>query len=98
MSKKLRDLARGQQCQVRIPGICNWNNETTVLAHAPIKGLHGMGMKCPDLIGTWCCSQCHEVIDGRRRTEFTREQIANYKFEGVIRTQAELIKMGVVKW
>ena len=95
---KLRKLARGQQCQVRIPGVCNWNNETTILAHTPIKGLHGMGMKCPDLIGAWCCSSCHDVLDGRRKTQFTRDQIATYKFEGVIRTQGELIKMGAVKW
>lgn len=94
----LRKLAKGQECQVRIPGVCNFNNETTVLAHTPIKGIHGMGMKCPDLIGTWCCSNCHDVIDGRAKTEFSREEIANYKFEGVIRTQTKLMEMGVVGW
>lgn len=94
----LRKLAKGQECQVRIPGACNFNNETTVLAHAPIKGIHGMGMKCPDLIGAWCCSNCHDVIDGRRTIDFTKEEIANFKFEGVIRTQMELMKMGVVGW
>ncbi|ECK2143415.1 DUF1364 domain-containing protein, partial [Salmonella enterica subsp. enterica serovar Enteritidis] len=29
----LRKAARGRECQVRIPGYCNHNPETTVLAH-----------------------------------------------------------------
>lgn len=94
----LRKLANGQECQIRIPGACNFNSETTILAHTPIKGTHGMGMKCPDLIGAWCCSNCHDIIDGRKKTEFSREEIANFKFEGVIRTQVALIEKGVIKW
>ena len=38
---KLRKLARDRECQVRIPGICNHNPETTVLAHL---GGAGMGI------------------------------------------------------
>ncbi|BBI46989.1 hypothetical protein KPSA1B_105772 [Pseudomonas syringae pv. actinidiae] len=34
-SKKLRASAKGQDCTVRIPAICNYNPETTVLAHLP---------------------------------------------------------------
>lgn len=29
----LRKAARGRECQVRIPGVCNGNPETTILAH-----------------------------------------------------------------
>ncbi len=29
----LRKAARGRECQVRIPGVCNGNPETSVLAH-----------------------------------------------------------------
>ena len=29
----LRKLAKGRDCQVRLPGICNGNPETVVLAH-----------------------------------------------------------------
>ncbi|MBC7213069.1 MAG: DUF1364 family protein, partial [Pseudomonas sp.] len=29
VSKKVRESARGQDCTVRIPGICNFNPETT---------------------------------------------------------------------
>lgn len=33
MKVNLRKEARGRDCQVRLPGICNFNPETTVLAH-----------------------------------------------------------------
>lgn len=48
--------ARGRECQVRIPGICNGNHETTVLAHIRMAGLCGTGIKPPDLIATIACS------------------------------------------
>ncbi len=35
VSKKVRDSARGQDCTVRIPGTCNFDPATTVLAHLP---------------------------------------------------------------
>lgn len=47
----LRKQARGRGCQVRIPHVCNFNSETTVLAHYRLAGISGMGMKSPDAIG-----------------------------------------------
>ncbi|MBK5943336.1 nuclease domain-containing protein [Halorhodospira halophila] len=63
-SKKLRDSARGQQCQLRLPGVCSWDPETVVLAHPPL-GNGGMATKGSDLEGAFCCSACHDVLDGR---------------------------------
>lgn len=57
---KIRKSAKGQDCQVRIPGICNFNSETVVLSH--LNG-GGMGMKNPDWQGAYCCSACHDVLD-----------------------------------
>ena len=48
----LRKAARGRECQVRIPGVCNGNPETSVLAHIRIAGLCGTSIKPPDLIAT----------------------------------------------
>ena len=48
----LRKAARGRECQVRIPGVCNGNPETSVLAHIRLTGLCGTGTKPPDLIAT----------------------------------------------
>lgn len=87
----LRKLARGQDCQVRIEGVCNFNSETTVLAHLRMAGITGTGMKANDLLGAWCCSDCHAATESNPnlRKEF---------LEGVVRTQDQLVKMGVVTW
>lgn len=64
VSKKLRDSARGQSCTLRLPGVCNFDPETTVLAHLPC-GQKGMGMKGPDMIAVFACSACHDRLDAR---------------------------------
>ena len=84
-SKKLRDSARGKECQVRIPGMCNRNPETTILAH--ING-GGTGTKTSDLFGAFCCSSCHDIVDGKvRQDAFSRDEIDLMHRQGVQRTQ-----------
>ncbi len=63
-SNKLRASARGRDCSLRIPGVCNFNAETTVLAHLPC-GHKGMGMKSPDNMAVFACSNCHDRLDRR---------------------------------
>lgn len=63
-SRSFLDLARGQDCTVLSP-VCNRNPETTVTAHNPF-GDRGTGIKCPDWDSCWSCSDCHDVLDGRR--------------------------------
>ena len=100
MSKqtKITKSARGQDCQVRIPGVCNFNPETTVLAH--LNG-GGMGMKAPDWQGAYCCSACHDVLDGRvspeRREVRWGDSMRLMHLEGVIRTQALLFEQGLLE-
>jgi len=92
----LRKEARGRECQVGLPGICNGNSETVVLAHYRMAGLCGTGMKPADLFGAWCCSSCHDEID--RRTRLTDAGDAHMAhLEGVIRTQAVLLSEGKLK-
>jgi len=86
-----RKEAKGRECQVRIPSACNFNPETTVLAH--LNG-GGMGMKRNDLHGAWCCSSCHDAVDGRIKTDFNQDEIIIMHLQGVIRTQEMLIKEG----
>ena len=38
----LRKEAKGRGCMVRIPGVCNHNSETVVLAHVRLLHLEGM--------------------------------------------------------
>lgn len=58
----MRALANGQQCTLRIPGACNGDPATTVLAHLAC-GHRGTGIKGPDSIAVFACSGCHECID-----------------------------------
>jgi hypothetical protein len=87
-------------CMVRIPGVCNFNPETTVLAHL---GGGGMGAKRHDIHGAWCCSDCHDALDGRTRPKdefgdlFTARELWHFHAQGVIRTQEELLKLGLIK-
>ncbi|WP_175649462.1 DUF1364 domain-containing protein [Pseudomonas sp. Marseille-P9899] len=93
---KLTKAARGRECQVRIPGVCNGNPDTTVLAHYRLSGTCGVGSKPNDLQGAWACSTCHDAIDGRSRA-VTRDEARQLHAEGVMRTQAELVREGLVK-
>lgn len=91
----LRKEAKGRECMVRLPGICNFNPETTVLAHYRLAGICGAGQKSPDLIGAWACSACHDEID--RRTRNIDVETARFAHaEGVLRTQYVLICEGKV--
>lgn len=65
MRVDLRKLAKGKPCQLRLMGICNFDETTTVLAHVRRGGVAGVGQKPPDICGIWSCSACHDAMDGR---------------------------------
>jgi hypothetical protein len=93
---KLRDAARGQQCQIRVPGLCSFNPEETVLCHFRMAGICGTGMKPIDLIGAWGCASCHSAVDGRLTTAFTHDQLRLMHLEGMCRTINELNRLGLL--
>ena len=93
----LRKLARGRECAVSIPGVCTGDPETTVLAHFRLAGISGMGMKSPDVVAAWACSACHDAVDRRAHMDLDRDYVRLAHLEGVIRTQAELLKLGVIQ-
>lgn len=78
---------------MRLPGICNGNSETVVLAHYRMAGLNGTGIKPDDIFGAWCCSSCHDECDGRTRI-MDNEYVRLAHLEGVLRAQAILRKEG----
>ena len=94
---KLRKAARDRHCTVRVPEHCNGNPETTVLAHYRMAGLCGTGIKPTDFAAAWSCSSCHDAIDFRTRTEWSREELRMFHLEGVMRTLAQLEKEGIIK-
>ena len=83
---KLRKSARGQNCTLRLEG-CNHNPETTVLAHIRINRFCGFGLKPPDYMGVFACSNCHDIIDGRVKSDDT--------YKDILRAQNETLKYWV---
>jgi len=90
----LRKYARGKPCMIRAPGICNGDPETTVLCH--MNG-GGMGMKTPDVVAAFGCSECHAAIDGQRYG-LERDYRDKLALEGMRRTLELLVADGVLKW
>jgi hypothetical protein len=69
---KLRKAAQGSECMLQLPGVCNRNPATTVLAH---RDRAGMGMKQHDFRAMNLCSSCHDVYDMRVPSEFSLRQL-----------------------
>ena len=90
---KITKSAKGEECQIRIPGYCNGNPETVVFCHL---GGGGMGYKSNDIHGAYGCSSCHDAIDGRRIVNWTDNQIKVWFYDGVVRTQLILIDKGMI--
>ena len=93
----LRKFARGQSCTARIPGVCNQDPDTVVLAHCNLFGMGGMGMKAPDLCGAHVCSACHDQLDGRsnRARWHTPEQSLEAWLAAILRTLERVSNAGV---
>ena len=93
-SKAIRNAARGESCTLMIPGVCNGNPETAVMAHlpSPIKGY-----KSTDLGGCVCaCSDCHDAIDGRRGFQCSPADLQFYMRRATILTLDLLRRKGVL--
>ena len=90
---KLTKSARGQDCQVRIPGVCRFNPETVLLAH--LNG-GGMSMKHADIHGAYACLDCHKVLDGEYGS-FARDTVLLFHLEGMVRTQKIMLEEGLIR-
>jgi len=91
---KLRKSARGEPCQIRLDG-CNAgvNNETVVLAH--LNGA-GLALKAYDVHGAYCCHSCHDILDGRKPSDYDKEWLELIHLRGVIKTQEKMIEKGLI--
>lgn len=94
----LRKLAKGQECKIRVPGVCVGDPSTTVLAHIRLIGVSGLGLKAPDLLGTHACYACHALCDGQTKSDYTADQRRLMLLEGMARTQYWLVSEGYLKW
>lgn len=95
----IRASANGEECHVRLPGICNGRTDTTVWSHWPgLDGDRGMGLKALDLCGAYTCSACHDAIDGRAPLPegTTRAQVVTDWLIGHMRSLVSLKQKGLV--
>lgn len=81
----LRKAARGRDCQLRLPLICNRNPETVVLAHIRRGYTAGKAQKPNDLLGVVACSACHDELD-RRTRHLDQSDLDAYLIDGWART------------
>lgn len=94
---KIRESARGEQCQIRIPGVCNGNPETVVWCHANGSAAgKGIGMKSHDILGAYGCSSCHDAYDRRSKSEWARWEVELDFWEGHARSVVLLIEKGLI--
>jgi hypothetical protein len=95
-SKRLLDAARGQECTIQIPGICNRNPETTVAAHSNSwRHGKGLGIKAHDCYVAWACSSCHAEID--QGSKLSRQQKDDYWQAGFEKTILQKFLLGIVR-
>lgn len=89
----LRKEARGRECQIRLPGVCNFRNETSVLCH--LNGA-GLAIKQDDIHAAIGCSDCHDAIDGRKNYGFDHEFLEAALLWGMFRTQKIWVDEGFI--
>lgn len=60
LDRNLLDMARGQECLLCVPGVCQGGTETTVAAHSNWAD-HGKAgaRKAHDIFSVWSCAACH---------------------------------------
>lgn len=92
ISNKLRASAKGAPCMFQIPGVCNGDPETTVLAHIR-DGHKGLGNKANDYSAAFGCSACHDTIDNHR---LEREEELSYSLRALQRTMDYWVKAGLI--
>lgn len=91
-SRKILNHAKGQPCQLALPGFCANETETTVFAH--LNGAaygKGAGVKAHDIAGFFACHKCHMAYDLHEYT-ITGEEL----LRAVIGTWLILIRDGLI--
>jgi hypothetical protein len=96
----IRLSARDEECTIRLPNICNFRTETTVLCHSnELSDGKGFGLKAPDTKAAYGCSACHDIVDGRApRPDWLSLEVVQTLFrEAIDQTQRILKRKGLVK-
>lgn len=97
-SQDIRESARGEECLVRLPGICRGGTEHTIWSHAPLGAAgKGRGIKALDVCGCYACTACDAALDqAQRPAGMTREQVLLDWFMGHMRSLVILAQKGLL--
>lgn len=90
-SNKLRKSAQGQRCTMNVARVCNYNPETTVLAHINCEG-GCMGGKTDDFSAAFMCYECHTWYDQHKGSEADE---LHYTRRAMYRTWCKWKEMGI---
>lgn len=95
---KLTELARGQECFLRIMPPCA-PNDTVVGCHIQRPGRGTVGGKEHDIFAVPGCARCHEIIDrrGHEWREVPPEMVEKCKRRAMQEWTLRLIEIGVLK-
>ena len=93
---KITKSARGEDCSIRLPTICSFDESKTVFCHINTV-FKGTGLKSPDLFGIYGCSDCHDVLDGRRKHSFTEAELYEATLDALVETQYKLVSKELIK-
>ena len=93
---KLTEGARGEDCTLHIYPYCNGNNETVVTCHINCED-KGWSLKSPDFWSVYGCSDCHDVIDGRKKTDLSKDVINDCIMRALYRTMKRRIEQGLIE-
>jgi len=75
-SSAIRKSARGKDCTFRIPGVCNYDQSTSVWCHSnEYCDGKGKGIKARDEEGAYGCSSCHAFYDGGYVGKMSRDEV-----------------------
>lgn len=99
-STPIRQSARGEECTLLIPGVCNHNSETVVWAHSNSHDHgKGLGIKAKDEYGCYACSSCHAVLDGQapRPDGWSKDDLNVYFESAMYRSRSILRDKGLLK-
>ncbi|WP_419343025.1 nuclease domain-containing protein [Achromobacter sp. PD1] len=90
----LLDLAKGEECLLRVPKYCQGGTDTTVACHSNrLRDGKGKGIKAHDWAIAFGCGGCHWFID---HSKATMEMKLSYFIPGLRLTRLRIVAMG--KW
>jgi hypothetical protein len=99
-NKKITESARNEVCQLQLDG-CRYGGfeeGSTVWAHSPF-GEDGKGasQKADDIFGCYACSSCHDIIDGRKKSHYSSEELRDAFHRAMKRSIRKLLDKGIIK-